>query len=834
MHVSIVICTLNRATSLGETLESLRYQNYDEFEVVVVNGPSTDDTEVVLQRWSDLIRIEHCPVPNLSVSRNIGIRAAGGDIVAFIDDDALPEFDWLNQALPAFDDDEVAGVGGIVFDHTGLALQYRYSAANRFAETEWRQSGPFDDQCVPGSFQFPYLQGTNALFRRSRLLSVGGFDETFDYHLDETDLCCRLVDAGYLLRQLADAPVHHKFLPSSVRDHQRVITNWFPIVKNHVYFTYRHAFDTFSESEIQSRSLASMHSRIEDAKRHEDAGRLPPGGAEQAARTCEAAYAAGVILGRERQLLRLGPERWEPGEFKAFPTLAGPNRRKITFVSSGYTPNMTGGIARFISDVAPALARRGHEVRVVTKAVGPPAVDLEQGVWVHRIDTPPAGASGVAPGVLAHVNDFTTAAVEEIERVGGWSFHDVVYGPLWDSEVIGVLRRTGLPVAVQVATPLAVAAEMAGHMAAPDAEADIRRLMALESIVLDEGDLFHANSDAVSTTIADNYGDGDGDGHDLGRWQVVPLGLADHGEDSIASDPHDADGRVPIVLFVGRFEIRKGIDTFLSAVEQVAAKSTDVEFVAVGEDRPLSPGEPLFGQSWMARHTRASWISQVRFEGVVSDSRLHELYAKADVVVLPSRYESFGLVVVEAMMHSRAVISCDTSGIRDVVRHGTDGILVAPGDSEALAKAIDELLANPGRRHELGVAARQRFLEDFHIDRFAERFERFLARVSLVDASSFLSEAGDPIATTRGNTGERVCLLTVGQKVVLPIDSTQSARLCVQASAPATILVGGTTTSVEPGRVSRLPVLSIDGAVTLSVVSGEVTLVGVVSVRPVR
>ena len=59
MRVSIVICTLNRAKSLGETLECLRHQNYDEFEVVVVNGPSTDNTEEVVGVWADRLRFEH-------------------------------------------------------------------------------------------------------------------------------------------------------------------------------------------------------------------------------------------------------------------------------------------------------------------------------------------------------------------------------------------------------------------------------------------------------------------------------------------------------------------------------------------------------------------------------------------------------------------------------------------------------------------------------------------------------------------------------------------------------------------------------------------------------
>jgi hypothetical protein len=122
-------------------------------EVVVVNGPSTDHTLDVLLPWVDRAKVQHCPAANLSMSRNIGIRAAAGEIVAFIDDDALPDFEWLTQALPAFDDPGVGGVGGIVFDHTGMDLQYRYSAANRFGETESSTDQPYDVQCAPGSFQ---------------------------------------------------------------------------------------------------------------------------------------------------------------------------------------------------------------------------------------------------------------------------------------------------------------------------------------------------------------------------------------------------------------------------------------------------------------------------------------------------------------------------------------------------------------------------------------------------------------------------------------------------------------------------------------------------------
>ena len=282
--------------------------------------PPTTPTQVLARVVADSVRIERCPVPNLSVSRNIGIRAAAGDIVAFIDDDALPEFDWLDQALPAFDDPEVAGVGGIVFDHTGhgAAVPLQRSEPLR-RDRRLRQDRPYDEQCVPGSFQFPYLQGTNALFRRDALLRVGGFDETYDYYLDETDLCCRLIDAGYVLRQLPNAPVHHKFLPSGIRDHQRVVTNWFPIMKNQVYFSYRHALDPFTSttssstrgrsSRVESKTLGSTSWRA-------DCHRMPPTRLPSRAPRRSASVSQ---LGMERFHLRLGPVQWDAPAFQPLP-----------------------------------------------------------------------------------------------------------------------------------------------------------------------------------------------------------------------------------------------------------------------------------------------------------------------------------------------------------------------------------------------------------------------------------------------------------------------------------------------------------------------------------
>jgi GT2 family glycosyltransferase len=381
LSFSIVINTLDRATLLAKTLDSLRWLKYrGRFEVIVVNGPSTDHSQQVIDAWLPAIRAARCEVANLSVSRNIGICMGRGDIVAFIDDDAIPEPEWLEQLARAYDSPAVGAAGGLVFDQTGYSYQYEYSTATRLANANWRLTRPADHLAYPGAFEFPYLQGTNTSFRRSALLEVGGFDEEIEYYLDETELCCRLIDAGYLIRQLPNAYVHHKFAPSNIRNEHKITRYRYPVIKNKLYFALKHGRDYVPLPDILADNRRFAEEQRQEVEAHIAAGRLPASEREALAGQVRSAWERGMARGlsASREYITREKQAVHGGEFRAFDkVIAVAAPKALALLARRVTPDEEA--------LARSLAAQGHIVCIITESPDFNRVDLEDGVWVHRI-----------------------------------------------------------------------------------------------------------------------------------------------------------------------------------------------------------------------------------------------------------------------------------------------------------------------------------------------------------------------------------------------------------------------------------------------------------------
>lgn len=223
----------------------------------------------------------------------------------------------------------------------------------------------------------------------------------------------------------------------------------------------------------------------------------------------------------------------------------------------------------------------------------------------------------------------------------------------------------------------------------------------------------------------------------LAPWRakttIIPLGIAPQAGTLAGRDaPMDADAPIAPaaglhVLSVGRLSYFKGIDVLLRALVEVP----DARLTVIGDGECRAALERLAGDLGIAARVRFAGRIDMDAEG---EAALAAACRDADVFCLPSidRAESFGLVLLEAMRAGLPVVASAIpgSGVGFVVRDGETGLLTAPGDSTALTSALRRLAADPSLRARLGAAGRQRWRDEFTLDRAVERILRVYRQVT--------------------------------------------------------------------------------------------------------
>jgi glycosyltransferase involved in cell wall biosynthesis len=196
-RVSVVVCTYNGRRHIGDTLSALERLEYPNYEVIVVDDGSTDGTaEIAAQYPVRLIRTEN---RGLGAARNTGLRAANGEIVAYIDDDAYPDSEWLKRLTVVFLDSPYAAVGGPNVPPTEDSL-----VAECVAHAP---GGPI--HVLLSDVEAEHIPGCNMAFRRVSLAAIGGFDPQFRVAGDDVDVCWRIQQRGWKVGFSPTATVFH-------------------------------------------------------------------------------------------------------------------------------------------------------------------------------------------------------------------------------------------------------------------------------------------------------------------------------------------------------------------------------------------------------------------------------------------------------------------------------------------------------------------------------------------------------------------------------------------------------------------------------------------------
>jgi GT2 family glycosyltransferase len=196
-RVSVIVCTHNGARTLPECLEGVGRLTYPDFELIVVLDGSSDGSEEIARAYgANLVTTAH---RGLSAARNAGIARATGEIVAFLDDDAYPDTDWLHYVASALAQNGHGGIGGPNLPPDDGLVAESVAAA---------PGGPI--HVLISDREAEHVPGCNMAFRKAALDGIGGFDERFRVAGDDVDVCWRLQEAGWTLGFSAGAVVMHR------------------------------------------------------------------------------------------------------------------------------------------------------------------------------------------------------------------------------------------------------------------------------------------------------------------------------------------------------------------------------------------------------------------------------------------------------------------------------------------------------------------------------------------------------------------------------------------------------------------------------------------------
>lgn len=716
LRASIIINTLNRREFLERTLESLHYLRYSNFEVICVNGPSTDGTNELLERWRGKIKIASCPEANLSRSRNIGIKQAAGEIVCFIDDDAIPEPPWLSAIIESYSDPTVVASGGYIRDNTGTSYQAKHIVCNRYAD-----SIEYDKIGSPSisSEIYTALTGTNCSFRRDALIKIGGFDEAYAYFLDETDVLIRLHDKGYKIICIEGAEIHHKYAPSSLRDERKIArTLYFPI-RSKTYFAYRHALERYGFSEVLRHIDNYITQIVASQKWLFHTGAIT----EEHLKKLLADIRKGYIEGLKLAFHAEAPFVKNPSFFKGppaflpFPIKKEENERlKICFISQDYLPKPNGGIGVWMGELSRSLAARGNEVTVITHTKDAPTIDFEENVWVHRIQTMhfPERPYSAPKNLPQIIYDWSSTAYTELLRVSLMRGVDIASAPIWDVEGIVSHCSGKIPVCLSLHTSygLALPSKPLWRKTQSYFENHVQPVIEAEKLLLKNSPFVFANSRAIVRDLESCYSLSINNS----RLAIVPHGLRDAYTSKNISPSHATNAQT--ILFVGRFEERKGIDVLLEVIPMLAEQFPTIQFVLAGKNTISE-----YWSEFTKKYNSKSWFKNISAPGFVDDKQLRRMYQNCTFFVAPSRYESFGLIYLEAMMCGKPCIGTNAGGIPEVVRNNITGITVSAGSVNELYDAIITLLEKKSLCIKLGEKSREIFLQEYTNTQMAMRFE---------------------------------------------------------------------------------------------------------------
>ncbi len=393
---------------------------------------------------------------------------------------------------------------------------------------------------------------------------------------------------------------------------------------------------------------------------------------------------------------------------------------RVLVVSWEYPPVIVGGLGRHVHALATELAAAGHDVVVLSRRASgtdahthPTDDEVIDGVRVLAVAEDPPHLEferDLIAWTLAMGHAMLRAA---LSRLDGWR-PDVVHAHDW----LVAHPAIALATAWQVPLVATVHATEAGRHGGRLSVRLSRQVHSCEWWLVHSADAVITCSAAMRAEVATLF---DADPSSISvlhngiaprRWRSTPAAVA-------AARGRHGPGTEPLLVYFGRLEHEKGCQDLIAALPRIRRTHPGARLLVAGT------GSAAAMLAATAREQRV--LRSVTFLGHIPDRELAALLAAADAVVLPSRYEPFGIVALEAAAAGAAVVASTAGGLAEVVIDGETGVSFVPGDVAGLAAAVARVLDDPGAARRRSRAARSRLASDFDWARIAAATARLYA-----------------------------------------------------------------------------------------------------------
>jgi glycogen(starch) synthase len=372
---------------------------------------------------------------------------------------------------------------------------------------------------------------------------------------------------------------------------------------------------------------------------------------------------------------------------------------RVLILSWEYPPVMVGGLGRHVHALATSLAAAGHEVAVVSRhAEGAAFDEVVDGVRVVRVPEDPPLFPFNSETLLAWTMAFNHALTRAALRVAEEVQPEVVHAHDWlvAHAATTVKHHYDIPLVATVH-----ATEAGRHQGWLPGDMN-RSIHSIEWWLTYEARRVITCSQYMRWEVTRLFalppekGDAIPNGVELAEWKADPADVA---------AVRARYGGGPLVVFAGRLVYEKGVHDLLTAVPRLRRRHPGLRVVIAGD------GPHLAELKAQARRLRLG--RSVAWTGFLDAGQLPVLAAAADCAVVPSIYEPFGMVALEAAAAGTPLVVADTGGLREIVEHGITGLRFAPGEPAQLADAVTALLSDEVLARRLTKDARAVLARDY-------------------------------------------------------------------------------------------------------------------------